>query len=78
MVTPIEAVWNQIKASAAEHSARGEHLSREQAKVTVSQMLREARVAPWPPPDIIDFYASELVEMVDNGLQKNTSARAVS
>lgn len=78
MITPIEAVWNQIKTSAAEQAARGERLSLDQAKTRVSQMLREARVAPWPPANIIEFYGAELVEMVESDLRKNTSARAVS
>jgi hypothetical protein len=78
MITPIEAVWNQMKASAADYAMRGEHLTRDQAEATVARMLHEARVSPWPPQSVVEFYACELVDMLESGLRKNTSARRVS
>lgn len=65
LVTPIETVWSQLKARAAEYASHGEYPQRDHLEATVVQLLNEAHVSPWPPPHIISFYADELFTMIE-------------
>lgn len=64
-MTPIESVWSQLKACAAEYASHGEQLQREHLEATVINLLSEAHVSPWPPQHIISFYANELRIMIE-------------
>lgn len=64
-MTPIETVWSQLKARAAEYASHGEKPQREHLEATVVALLNQAHVSPWPPQDIISFYANELRRMIE-------------
>ena len=63
-MTPIETVWSQLKARAAEYASHGEYPQRDHLEATVVKLLNEAHVSPWPPAHIISFYADELYSMI--------------
>jgi len=64
-MTSIEIVWCKLKEVAARHAERRERLDRNRAEVVVVRLLQDARVAPWPPASVIQFYVNELLAMVD-------------
>lgn len=64
-MTPIETVWSELKARAAEYASHGAYPHREHLEATVVKLLSEAHVSPWPPPHIISFYVDELRTMIE-------------
>lgn len=63
-MTDIDSVWARLKACAADYAARGEDLRRLRAEAIVIRFMQEARIAPWPPPQVVEFFANELLSMV--------------
>jgi urease gamma subunit len=63
--TAVESVWSHIKDTARDYVARGVKLNERDAEAIITKFLREARVSPWPSIDVIEFYAQELLNMVD-------------
>ena len=64
-MSDIQVVWDQMKKFAVDHARRGERFNQRKAEATVVTFMREARVTPWPPPEVIQFFARELVGMID-------------
>jgi hypothetical protein len=64
-MTSIESVWARVKALAKDFAERGAKPSERHAYALVTQMLREEHVSPWPPDGTIEFYAHELLAMID-------------
>jgi hypothetical protein len=50
-----------MKNVARQSGASGVRLGTLDAEVMVVRFLTEERVDPWPPRDVIDFYAAEMV-----------------
>jgi hypothetical protein len=61
MTTSIERAWASIKRAAVERAASGILLKPREAKAIVTQILIDEHVSPWPPKDVIAFYAAELI-----------------
>jgi hypothetical protein len=72
-MTSIETVWVRIKAQANDFAERGAKPSERHAYALVTQMLREEHVAPWPPEDTIEFYAREMLAMIDGAREAHTT-----
>ena len=73
-MTAIEAVWYRMKEHAAQHAQRSEPLDRNRAEAVVVRLLQDARIAPWPPAAVINFYVNELLAMTEKQ-QLTTAAR---
>lgn len=65
MMTSIEQVWEQLKGIAREYAERGSTPSLREAESVVGRLVRDLRVSPYPPPDVMEMYAHELIAMVD-------------
>lgn len=65
-MTSIETVWARVKTLAQDFAAKGAKPSERHAYALVTQLLREERVTPWPPDGTIEFYAHEMLTMIDN------------
>jgi hypothetical protein len=63
-MSAIDVVWTRMKASAPQYAAQ-DAISASRARLVVVQYLREAAVDPWPPTDVIEFFANEFVEMIE-------------
>lgn len=63
-MSEIEAVWQRMKVCADECAARGDRLSQSKAESIVHRLMREARVTPWPEPEVMQFFARELILMM--------------
>ncbi|MBV8149504.1 MAG: hypothetical protein JO092_10465 [Candidatus Eremiobacteraeota bacterium] len=61
MTTSIERAWASIKRTAQERGASRLLLKPSEAKAIVTQILIDECVSPWPPKDVIAFYAAELI-----------------
>lgn len=75
-MTQIEMVWTKLKVCAAEYAFRGERPGPLRAHAVVVELLQEAYVNPWPEPYVIEFYANELLAMVEERLYGSTSGSA--
>lgn len=64
-MSSIELVWERIKFTARERALKNEALNIRQARELVCEYARAARVDPWPPSDVIDFFAAEMIGMVE-------------
>jgi hypothetical protein len=64
-MSAIDVVWTRMKASAPQYAAQDGIVSASRARLLVVQYLREAAVDPWPPADVIEFFANEFVEMIE-------------
>jgi hypothetical protein len=64
-VSDIERVWDRMKVCATECACRGERLTQQRAESLVTHFMRDAHVMPWPPRDVIEFFARELVRMAN-------------
>ncbi len=69
-MTPIDTVWNRMKACAADCVSRGERPGRFRAEAIVIRYMHEERVSPWPPPEVIHFFGSELLGMIDRARER--------
>jgi hypothetical protein len=61
MTTSIERAWASIKRTAEKRGAARALLKPREAKAIVTDILINERVSPWPPQDVIAFYAAELI-----------------
>jgi hypothetical protein len=61
MTTSIERAWASIKRAAERRGASGALLKPREAEAIVTQILIDECVSPWPPRDVIAFYAAELI-----------------
>jgi hypothetical protein len=61
MTTSIERAWASIKRTAEKRGASGVLLKPSEAKAIVTKILIDECVSPWPPHDVIAFYAAELI-----------------
>lgn len=64
-MSEIEAVWKRMKVCAEECAARRDGLSKSKAESIVHRFMREARVTPWPDPEVIEFFGRELIVMTE-------------
>ena len=64
-MSAIDAVWAHMKITARQYAAQGARPSPSQAQGIVSQLMRENRVSPWPPPGVIEYFASEMISMIE-------------
>jgi hypothetical protein len=69
-MTSIESVWDRMKTQASDFAQKGAKPSERHAYALVTQMLREEHVIPWPPEGTIEFYAREMLVMIDNARGK--------
>lgn len=65
VMSAIDAVWAHMKLTAREYAGQGVRPSPIQAQGIVSQLMRENKVSPWPPPGVIEYFASEMIAMID-------------
>lgn len=65
-MTAIDTVWARMKVSAQEYAAEKERLSDARLQALVIQFMYEAKVNPWPPSGVIEFFASELRSMIQD------------
>lgn len=63
-----------MKACAADYASRGEHVGRFRAEAIVIRFMQDARVSPWPPPAVVDFFANELLSMIEQAREHKTEA----
>lgn len=64
-MSAIERVWARVKVMSQKHATRGARPSERHARAIICQLMREERVAPFPPDDVIDFYAREMLGLID-------------
>lgn len=65
-MSAIDAVWARMKTTAREYAEQGVRPSTIQAQGIVSQLMRENKVSPWPPAGVIEYFASEMISMIDH------------
>jgi hypothetical protein len=63
-MTAIDTVWARMKDSAQEYAAEEERLSDVRLQALIIQFMYEAKVDPWPPSGVIEFFASEMRSMI--------------
>jgi hypothetical protein len=61
MTTSIERAWATIKEVARVRGASRVPIRPREAQAIVTQILIDEHVSPWPPRDVIAFYAAELI-----------------
>jgi hypothetical protein len=61
MRTSMERAWATIKQVARVRGASRVPIKPREAQAIVTQILIDERVSPWPPRDVIAFYAAELI-----------------
>lgn len=61
-----------MKVCAADYASRGERIGRFRAEAIVMRFMQDSRVAPWPPPQVIDFFVSELLSMIEHAQERET------
>jgi hypothetical protein len=64
-ISGIEGVWERLKQAARQYARDGERPSVRQAEQQIAQWIYEARISPRPPSDVVQFYALELLRMID-------------
>jgi hypothetical protein len=74
-MTSIESVWERIKAQANDFADKGAKPSERHAYALITQILREEHVMPWPPEGTIEFYAREMLAMIDQTREARTTLR---
>lgn len=65
MLTAIETVWGRINLAAHDHAKDGTRLNVHDAESLIVKFFREEHVMPWPEPDVIEFYANELLAITE-------------
>ena len=70
-MTAIETVWERLKMSARDYATQGVRPSSRHAEAMVSQFIRQADVDPIPPPEIVELYAREMLQMIDDFMDKS-------
>ena len=63
-MTAVENVWEQLKDTAHEYAVRGHLPTPYEAEMVVTELARRAHLSPFPPRDVIEMYARELIEMI--------------
>ena len=61
MTTGIQRAWAMIKQVARVRGKSRVPIKPREAQAIVTQILLDERVSPWPPRDVIAFYAAELI-----------------
>jgi hypothetical protein len=74
-MTSIESVWARLKAQAQDFAEKGAKPSERHAYALITQLLREEHVTPWPPEGTIEFYAREMLAMIDLACEARSTLR---
>lgn len=75
-MTAIDTVWARMKTSAQDYAAEG-RLSDVRLQALVIQFMYEAKVNPWPPSGVIEFFASEMRSMIEKCAALNDAEQLI-
>ena len=65
-MSAVDQAWQRMKEVARTIAAGGRRISLFQAEAIVTRLLQECGASPMPRPDTIEFFARELLAMVEN------------